>query len=1139
MPNRSTPEVSRVTSGFPLFIALVLVISFFIGTATVEYFNSRTLLGSGRLVTHTHEVVESLQGVLSLLTDAETGQRGFIITGDEKYLDPYNVALNRIDEQVALVTQLTADNPAQQVHIPALKEQIAIKEQELADVINLRRTGGFEAAQARVATDRGKIAMDKLRAEMALMEQEEKRLLDLRFAQTDTAFGAAVRGAITSGVLGVVLAVGIASLLRRTAVARQRQQWLQTGQTRLGEKVIGEQHVAEVGENALRFLCEYLHAKAGALFVDDGAGFRRCATYAVSPTAGLPERFAPGEGLLGQAVKDARPFLVRDVPENYLTIGSGLGQSRSRELLIAPTKADNKVNGVLELGFFEPVNEDFIELLNRCSELIGIAVHSAQSRAQIMELLEETQRQSEEMQTQAEELRVSNEELEEQSRALKQTQTQLEQQQAELEQTNLQLEEQTRQLEVQKDDLTQAKQELEQQARVVEQASRYKSDFLANMSHELRTPLNSSLILAQLLAENRSGNLTEEQVKFARTIQGSGNDLLSLINDVLDLSKIEAGRMDLKPQPVTVAGLLETLRRQFDPIAQNRGLALSLRAAPGAPEQVETDPLRLEQILRNLLSNALKFTDQGEVVLEVGALSRGRISFAVRDTGIGIDTRNQRVVFEPFVQADGTTNRKYGGTGLGLSISRELARLLGGEIQLASELGKGSTFTLSLPKSWAGGPREVALPALPPASPRALPSMSAPRRSAASPAVADDRERLSGARIILVVEDDTEFAEVLANLAREQNFQCLVTASAQEAVELAREHLPNAVVLDIGLPDGSGLFVLDRLKHDPRTRHIPVHVVSGSDYAEKALGMGAVGYMIKPVPREKLVEAFQDLEKRLTRQLHRVLVVEDDATQRSALCELLSSREVEATGAQDASHCLDELRRGTFDCMVLDLSLPDASGFALLETISTDETYPFPPVIIYTGRELSPDEEQKLRRYSKSIIIKGAKSPERLLDEVALFLHQVVADLPVEQQRMIEKARSRDAALEGRRVLIAEDDVRNVYALTSLLEPFGLKLEIARNGKEALAVLDRVRDQKLPPIDLVLMDIMMPEMDGLTAMRRIRERPDGKKLPIIALTAKAMPDDQAQCLAAGANDYLPKPLDVEKLLSLVRVWMPR
>jgi len=1143
----SSIRVRKQPSGLPILVAMFAAIAFFLGSGAIAYWNTVTLRKSARQVSQSHQVIQSLEDVFGLLKDAETGQRGFVITGDDKYLEPYTAALPLIDARLADISRLTHDNPDQQSRLPGIKEQSAVKLQELAKVIQIRRAAGFEAASAEVKTDLGKAAMDQLRLQIAAMEDDERKLLAGRFERTEEAFHSAVESGVVSGLVGVLLAGGIAWLLHRAAQARQRQEWLRAGQAGLSEKLIGDQVAGELGGNALRFLCEYLEAKAGAIFVRDEEVFHRGATYAVPSGAALPERFSLGEGLLGQAAKDARPFLVSEVPDNYLSIGSGLGQGRPRHLLIAPTNADGAVNAVLELGFFEPVDGAVIELMDRCAETIGTAVRSAHSRARIMQLLEETQRQAEELQAQSEELRVSNEELEEQTRALQQSQAQLEQQQVELEQNNMQLEEQTRLLEVQKEDLTQSKVELENQARVVEQASRYKSDFLANMSHELRTPLNSSLILAQLLAENRGGNLTEEQIKYARTIQSSGNDLLALINDVLDLAKIEAGRMDLKPQRVAVGHLLKALHGQFEPVANHRGLALRFGTAPGTPESIETDPQRLEQVLRNLLSNALKFTEQGEVALEVRSAGDGRVAFAVRDTGIGIDAGQQRLIFEPFCQADGTTSRKYGGTGLGLSISRELARLLGGEIQLSSEPGTGSVFTVVLPEICPATPLEVAPGSAPAPGPSTPPPVTPPPRATASPrpstplsVVPDDRDHISGSgRLILIVEDDPRYAEILANLAHEQKFQCLVTASAQEALVLAREHLPSAVLLDIALPDASGLFVLERLKHDARTRHIPVHVVSGSDYADKALALGAVGYMLKPVPREKLAEAFQALEARLTRRLHRVLVVEDDEVQRGALCKLLASRDVEALGARDAADCLTQLRSNTFDCMVLDLSLPDASGFSLLETLSDDEAYQFPPVIIYTGRELSADEEQRLRRYSKSIIIKGAKSPERLLDEVALFLHQVVAELPAEQQRMIEKARSRDAALEGRRVLLAEDDVRNVFALTSLLEPMGVSLEIARNGREALAALARARERKTSPIDLVLMDIMMPEMDGLTAMREIRAQPEWQKLPIIALTAKAMANDQEQCLAAGASDYLAKPLDVEKLLSLVRVWMPR
>ncbi|WP_395738543.1 response regulator [Prosthecobacter sp.] len=1123
---------------------LLAALAFFIGSTTISFFNIQSLRALTGKVSRTHEVILGLEDILSTIKDAETGQRGFLLTGDERYLAPYDVALARLEERYASLKGMNLENPLHREMLPLIKNQMDLKLQELAETIAVRRKSGLEAALAIVVTDQGKATMDVLRKNITAMQQEEKSVRRQLFAETDEAFQTAVKSTIAAGVLGMVMALVVASLLRRNEHVRQQQQWLQNGQAQLSQKLIDEHKLDRLGDNALRFLCEYLGAQVGAMYLEDSGSLKRCATYALPAGARIPEILANGEGLVGQAVKDRRPMLVHDVPEDYFSIGSALGSARPRHLIVVPASNETTITAALELGFFQPVSDEAIELLRRVSGSIGTAVQAAKSRALIEELLEETQRQSEEMQMQTEELRVSNEELEEQSRVLKLTQTQLEQQQADLEQNNLQLEAQTRLLEVQKDNLLQAKLGLETQARIVEQASHYKSAFLANMSHELRTPLNSVLILAQLLAENRGGNLSEEQIKYARTIQGSGNDLLGLINDVLDLAKIEAGRMDIKPQQVVIQGLLESLRSQFEPVADKRALALKLVALPGAPASIQTDPQRLDQILRNLISNALKFTEQGSVTVEVAGLAEGFMSFKVQDTGIGIAQEQQATIFEPFCQGDDSTSRKYGGTGLGLSISRELARLLGGKIQLSSEAGRGSTFTLVLPASITGAaaPAPVSAPASTPASvsPAPSPAPSLPQRARpAAPVVPDDRDQLTPEKkAILVAEDDPTFAQVLADSAREQNFQCLVATTAQAALDLARQHLPAAVVLDIGLPDDSGLLVLEQLKNDPRTRHIPVHVVSASDYSEKALSMGAVSYRVKPISREQLVEAFQDVEKHLTHSLRRVLVVEDDAVQLKSLCDLLSSREVEAVGAVNATDCLEQLKSTTFDCMVLDLSLPDTSGFALLQELGENESYPFPPVIIYTGRELTADEEQQLRRYSKAIIVKGVKSPERLLDEVALFLHQVVRELPAEHQRMIEKARSREAALEGRRVLMAEDDVRNIFALTSMLEPLGIQVVVARNGREALTALEE-RQKSDKPIDLVLMDVMMPEMDGLEAMRAIRRRPEWKRLPIIALTAKAMPSDQEQCLAAGASDYLAKPLNVEKLLSLIRVWMPR
>jgi len=972
------------------------------------------------------------------------------------------------------------------------------------------------------------------------------------------------------GVVAVWMISVIGYYFIQNKVTVRRQNWLQSGQTALSKVVGGEQTMSELGDHVLEFLTEYTGAHAGAFFGRNGNGFQRLAAYGVCNTSDMMMRFESGDGSLGQAVKGSRAVLVNDVPDGYLTIGSSLRQGKPRHLFIAPISADGTVNSVVELGYIHACDTAVAELLERVSDSIGVAIRSAHYRTHLQDLLEETQRQGEELQTQAEELRVSNEELDLQSRGLRDAQTRLQHEQAELEETNGQLEEQTQQLELQKQELTRAAERLTKQTRELEQASQYKTDFLANMSHELRTPLNASLILAKLLSNNSDGNLTPEQVQFAQTIHGAGNDLLILINDILDLSKIEAGRMDVRSEPLKVARFVEEIARLFEPVAGEKGLGFSISVPPDGPEIIQTDRQRLEQILKNLLSNAFKFTEKGEVSFRFTRITEGRVAFTVSDTGIGIARHQKEMVFEAFRQADGTTNRKYGGTGLGLSISRELTRLLGGELLLESEPGRGSVFTVLLPEIYDEDkvrPRVAA--SLAQLSTATGLNAGAPGtdehqrfdeyqrfdrhqspvgyQSAAKPApvprlrwLKDDRDKLSAKnRVILVVEDDEAFATILADLAHELNFQCIIATTCDEALSLAAQYSPCAVLLDLGLPDHSGLTVLDRLKHDVRTRHIPVHVVSASDNSERAFALGALGYMLKPVEREKLIDALKRLETRLSQPMQRVLVVENDPAQMLAIRALLNIEKVETVGVGTAAECLEHLKSSTYDCMVLDLSLPDATGDMVLETLSLEEAYSFPPVIVYTGRELTADDEQRLRRYSKSIIIKGAKSPERLLDEVSLFLHQVVSELPPAHQKMLEKARSRDSSLEGRRILVVEDDVRNVFAVTSVLEGPGVTVEIARNGREALEVLEKSLADSGRRIDLVLMDVMMPEMDGITATRELRKRPEWKKLPIIMLTAKAMPDDQEVCLAAGANDYLAKPLDVEKLLSLIRVWMPR
>lgn len=1120
-------------------IGLAAVLAFFLISGAIAYLNVQVLRENQQKILHSHTVLVALDKLISTMQDAETGQRGYLLTGNDKYLAPYNEAVAAVGSRLDTVASLTGDNAAQQRNIVQLRRHLDAKLGELGETIDLRRIKGTEAALALVNTDRGKFEMDAIRSQADLMRQEEQRLREIRIAEMDRAFETARASGIISGLLGAVLTVLVFIMIRRSANARARQQWLQAGEVGLANAMMGDKSVEQVADSILAFLAEYLGFQAGALFKGEQGRYRRVATLGVPGDADMPLGFAVKEGLLGKVAAEGRASIIRDVPEGYMTIGSALGSDKPKHLVIVPARANETVNAVIELGFLHSVDERVLELLDQAAGSIGIALRSARYRTQLQDALDETQRQAEELQVQSEELRVSNEELEEHGKALKESQVRLEQQQVELEQTNSQLEEQAQTLEAQRDDLERTSAAVQLKARELEQASQYKSDFLANMSHELRTPLNSLLILSKLLGDNPDGNLTAEQVKYARTIRASGDDLLTLINDILDLSKIEAGHIQIHPEAVSLQRLANDIRQLFQPVADERKVALEVGIADDCPTAIETDRQRLEQVLKNLLSNAFKFTEAGSVRLDMAMVGEDHLALAVKDTGIGISPAQQESIFEAFRQADGTTSRKYGGTGLGLSISRELARLLGGAITLQSSPGEGSTFTITIPLAYDPAqvaPRDAAVVSR---SNEQGPAAVEPvkLRRGLREKLEDDRNVLTDARrLLLVIEDDEAFAAIVRDLSREMGFQCILAGTAEEALNLAKEFKPSAVVLDVGLPDESGLTVLDRLKRDDQTRHIPIHVVSAADHSQTALSLGAVGYLVKPVERDALAQLLQTLEARLTTTMRRVLIVEDDAVQRDAVGRLLASRDVQTVGVGTAAECLEELRRQTFDCMVLDLSLPDASGFSLLETLSQGD-HAYPPVIVYTGHDLSADDEQQLRRYSNSIIIKGAKSPERLLDEVSLFLHQVVAELPPEQQKMIQKARNRDAVLEGRRILIVEDDIRNVYSLSSVLEPRGAIVQIARNGQEAIEALQG--QDASGTIDLVLMDVMMPVMDGLAATRKIRSERQWAKLPIVMLTAKAMPDDQERCIDAGANDYMAKPIDVDKLLSLVRVWMPR
>ena len=1143
-PHGRLPLPPSALAGFAAAVVAVLLIVFLFHRSTDATAES-TLS-----VNHTLDVVDQLELLLSNAKDAETGQRGYLLTGSDAYLQPYTAASAVIPVQLATLKSLATDNPAQQRQLQVLGQLVTEKMDIVRQTIEMRRSGDVQGSLAVVVSDRGKLTMDRIRTIVADMVRDERQILVDREDQLRAVEKTSSTLVFGGSVLLLILISIFGYIASRDYRARELQTWLRTGQMGLTQRLQGEQRLAVLGERVLEYLAAYLGARVGAVYLSRADGsLRRVAGYAMRSHDGDADIGEEGAGLLAQAARNRRPLLVRDVPDGYLEVNSSLGHAKSVELLIAPAIADGTVQAVIELGFFRALTQDDEELATRISESLAVAVRASADRTRLEELLGQTQRQSEELQTQQEELRVSNEELEEQGRSLKESTARLEEQRSELEQTNAQLEEQAEMLESQKDALADAQLVLQKRATELERANQYKSEFLANMSHELRTPLNSTLILSKLLADNKSGNLSSEQARFAETIHAAGNDLLALINDILDLSKIEARKVELDIGRVRLTTAIETLTRTLAPIAEQKRIRFSANIDPDAPMHVETDAQRLAQIIRNLVSNALKFTEQGEVSLRVFPGSPGMVSFAVRDTGIGIPAEQQEVIFEAFRQADGSTHRRYGGTGLGLSISRDLARLLGGDIALTSAPGQGSTFTLSLPIVYAGDAtdaRERHTAAAPQSRVPAMESAPANRKPAApesqppGPHVADDRENLRpGSRTILVIEDDPRFAAILRDLAHEMAFQCVIAHTARDGIDAAIAFRPKAILLDINLPDKSGMAVLDDLKRNPDLRAIPVHVASVSDYARQALERGAIGYDLKPVKREQLVAAFRHLEAKFSQGIRQLLVVEDDERQRDSIRQLLSMDDVQIIDVKSAAEALAALQHTSFDCVVMDLNLPDLSGYQLLEQMAAVENVSFPPVIVYTGRSLTRDEEQALRRFANSIIIKGARSPERLLDEVTLFLHQVETTLPADRQQMLKRVRDRDAMLEGRRILIVEDDVRNVFALSSVLEPLCVTVQIARNGKEALAALDASRGQPQDSIDLVLMDIMMPEMDGLTAMREIRRRPEWKKLPVIALTAKAMPDDQETCVAAGANDYIAKPLDADKLISLVRVWMPK
>ena len=894
----------------------------------------------------------------------------------------------------------------------------------------------------------------------------------------------------------------------------------------------GQRDLSTVGRKLLSELAPLVNAQQGVIYqmeTEESAGMVLLSVFAGDGQDGHLRRIGPGEGLVGQCAAEKRRMLINDLPPETIPIRSGLFEAVPRNVIVLPVLFEDRVKAVIELASLSVFTASHLAFLEQLTASIGIVLNSIEATMQTEALLKQSQQLAAELQTQQKELQQTNEQLAQKAQ-------QLAEQNVEVERKNQEIE--------------QARRALEEKAKELALTSKYKSEFLANMSHELRTPLNSILVLGQQLTDNPDGNLTAKQVEFARTIHGAGTDLLNLISDILDLSKIESGTVSVEAEEVFFAGLLEIIARPFRHEAENRRLTFEVNSDPHMGRSLVTDSKRLQQVLKNLLSNAFKFTELGGVRLSVSTAAGGWsedhpilgktasvIAFQVSDTGIGIPFEKQRIIFEAFQQADAGTSRKYGGTGLGLAISRELAGLLGGEIQLRSVPGQGSAFTLYLPQTYVG-PLVTAKTGAHESSHSQAPALQLSQVVISErplDQIADDRQDLQpDDSVLLIVEDDPHYAAVLSDLAHDKGFKVLIALRGADALALAREYHPTAVSLDVFLPDMLGWTVLNHLKQDPLTRHIPVQMLTLDEDRQHGLARGAFAFVTKPTTPEALVEALERIKEYSAPRRKRLLVVEDNPSEQFTIRELLGYEDIDVTTASTGREALTAVAEGQFDCVVLDLRLPDMSGFEILERMRDDQSVSDLPVVVFTGKELTPEEDARLHTLARSVVVKGVESPERLLDETALFLHRVVGDLPVEKQKMLDRLHRSDEALLGRKVLVVDDDVRNIFALSSVLERRGMSVLTAGTGREAIATLEST-----PDIAIVLMDIMMPEMDGYETMQVIRQNPLFRRLPIVALTAKAMKGDREKCLEAGASEYLAKPVNTEQLLSTLRMWLHR
>lgn len=1177
-----------------LGLGLSLIILFI--SSLASYVSIGNLIKSTDLVKHSDEVILNSENIISYLKDAETGQRGFLLTGNKVFLTPYYGASDSAALILKKVELDTKDNSIQQKNIAALKNILFKRMDIIKSTVEIKTLGGVIDP---TVLFQGKVYMDEARSIVSKIITEEKRLLEERtnelnkltaytpililiaallailitlffYRRVSIDFDERVKlqqeiedkkyemekrivaikeiaYQISNGNYGIKLdsqtqdEIGelseslnaMSSSLKKSFDTLEENEWLQTGVANLNVKMVGEKDVFHLAEDIIEFLANYTKSQIGALYLFKDDGYLHLKGQYALQGQNLTQTIELGQGLIGQAVKTGKPILLEDVPQSELTVTHATGNIKPAQLIVLPIIRNEISIGGLELGTIGKYSDLQLHFLNLVLSDVGTALLGAQNRQKLQQLLEETQAQSEELQVQHNELEGLNAELEAQAQKLQASEEELRVQQEELLQSNQELEERSSLLEEKNELIEERNIEIQQKAEALELSTRYKSEFLANMSHELRTPLNSILLLSRLMAENEA--MDREHQEYAEVIQSSGQGLLSLIDEILDLSKIEAGKMELDRTNIKVDEIILNMRSLFNPLAKDKNLNFVIEKSAEVPEFFHTDKMRLEQIIKNLLSNAIKFTTVGAVTLNINKNEKlGALVFKVTDTGVGIAPEKQGMVFEAFQQADGSTRRKFGGTGLGLSISRELAKLLGGYIDLKSTEGEGSIFTLTLPidknKGFDGAVPHVEKPVI--ALEAQIKKVSHLTVENIPQEIEDDRDNIQpDDKVILIVEDDTPFAKTLLDFTRKRNYKGLVAVRGDAGIEMAKTFKPLAILLDIQLPVKDGWQVMEELKSDPSTRPIPVHIMSSLQVKKESLLKGAVDFINKPFAFEHMQEIFSKLEHALSRHPKKVLIVEENEQHAKALSYFLSNFNIQTEIVNQVNEGVSALHKPEVNCVILDMGIPDKHAYETLEVVKKTPGLENLPIIIFTGKNLSKGEENRIKQYADSIVVKTAHSYQRILDEAGLFLH-LVEEKSKEKSKTPKKFSELQDVLVGKTVLVADDDVRNIFSLTKMLEQHQMKVVAATDGKEALKLLN-----ENPEIDVVLMDMMMPELDGYETTTAIRQDIKYRNLPILAVTAKAMMGDREKCIAAGASDYISKPVDMDQLISLLRVWL--